>query len=108
MADPNEHGTESAVSEGAAQPIPEALFLFTDDQDTVVASDMLDAAEVWTKHQGSTYEDAVGDKFDECWRRIGDDEVIKIHNDEGGETVTKRAKEWAASNGRGFLCSTDW
>lgn len=98
----------SAGDGGGVMPAPVTLSLFTDDQDTVVASDMQDAAEVWAKDQGSTYEDAVGDTFDECWRRIGDDEVIRIHNDEGGETVVKRAEEWAASNGRGFLCSTDW
>ena len=83
--------------------------VFTDDTDTVVAADLADARKVWEEHHGSTFEQEMMSLED--WSEVPEDEVITICNFHGNgsdDKVTRTASEWAAQNGRGFLCSTEW
>lgn len=79
------------------------LKVWTDATDTVIAEDIHDVRRVMEAHAGS-WESSDGD-----WRVIDGDKQIKIHNLTGHEdTVAKTADEWVKSEGRGFLCSTEW
>ena len=83
--------------------------VFTNDTDTVVAVDLADAQRVVEAHYGATFEQE-GWSIDE-WREVPADEPITICNlhDRGSDDrATKTAAEWAAEDGRGFLCSTEW
>lgn len=85
------------------------LKVFTNDTDTVVANDLADAQRVWEEKIGATFEQE-GMSLDD-WSRIADDKPITIRNlhDRGwDDKATKTAAEWVASEGRGFLCSTEW
>lgn len=85
------------------------LRVFTNDTDTVVAVDLADAQRVVEAHYASTFEQE-GWSLDE-WREVPADKPITIRNlhDCGwDDKATKTASEWAAENGRGFLCSTEW
>lgn len=80
------------------------LKVWTNDTDTVIAADLADVKRVIADHYGS-------DEFDEddSWRLRSDERPLKIHNFDGNETaVTKTNAEWIASEGRGFLCSTEY
>lgn len=86
----------------AANAIGE-LHCYTDDTDTVVATSPEDALEVWVAHTGG--------KLDaECtFELVPDDRLLRINNAfDDGKAVEKTALEWAKSNGRGFLCSTEY
>jgi len=83
------------------------LRVFADDYVTVIAYDEWDATAV--------YEDFCGSKLllDELpgWDEVADEAVITIQMEDArddGEKVTKRAREWIAESGRGFLCSTEY
>lgn len=78
------------------------LHCYTNGTDTVVASDEDDGASVVAEHLGERVED-VG-----ALHRVDDATVLKILDEETGASVAKTAAEWARSNGRGFLCSTEW
>lgn len=83
--------------------------VFTNDTDTVVASDLADVQRVIEAQYGSTFEQE-GWTLDE-WREIPGDESIMIRNvhDCGWDDVeTRTAAEWAELEGRCFLCSTEW
>lgn len=85
------------------------LKVFTNDTDTVVATDLEDVKNIVEAHYGSTFEQE-GWTIDE-WGEVPDAEVITIHNfhDRGyDDKVARTAAEWAATEGRGFLCSTEW
>lgn len=86
------------------------LRVWTDDTDTVVAADLADAQKVWEEHHGSTFEQEMMTLDD--WSQVPDDKPITIHNVDGRGTdddkLTLTAAEWAARDGRGFLCSTEW
>lgn len=93
------------------------LRVFTNDTDTVVAADLADAQRVVEAHYGVTFEQE-GWSLDE-WCEVPGDKLITIRDDDRviwrpvGDTgsdgrETKTAAEWAMSNGRGFLCSTEY
>lgn len=46
----------------------------------------------------------------EDWEEVPETQAITIHEDEDRESakVTKTAAEWAAENGPGFLCSSEY
>ena len=83
--------------------------VFTNDTDTVVAEDLADVQKVIEAHYGSTFEQE-GWTLDE-WEEVPDDKPITICNlhDRGvDDKATHTAAEWAKSEGRGLLCSTEW
>lgn len=80
--------------------VPE-LGVWTDGTDTVIAYDKLDVWRVLWAHTGSYVEsdlDAFERLPDDCEKTITDD----------GTRTTKTCREWIASDGRGFLCSTEY
>lgn len=100
-------GKESGYGGGIA--MSDGLRVFTNHTDTVVAVDLADAQRVVEDHYGSTFEQE-GWSIDE-WGEVHGDKPIAIRNAHGqgwDDKETKTAAEWAASNGRGFLCSTEW
>jgi hypothetical protein len=85
----------------------DGLRVFTNDVDTVVARDLHDAQRVVEAYYGATFEQE-GWSLDE-WGEVPGDKPITIRNDRGwDDKATKTASEWSISNGRGFLCSTEW
>jgi hypothetical protein len=85
------------------------LRVWTNDVDTVVARDLADVQVVVEAQYGSTFEQE-GWSLDD-WAQVPDDESITVRNvhDRGwDDTETHTAREWAARNGRGLLCSTEW
>jgi hypothetical protein len=85
------------------------LRVFTNRTDTVVAPDLGDAQRVVEQHYGATFEQE-GWSLDE-WSEVTGTKLITIRNAHGegwDDKETKTAAAWAASNGRGFLCSTEW
>lgn len=85
------------------------LKVFTNHVDTVVAKDLDDVAAVLANHYGSTMEEE-GWSLDD-WGEVADEKVITIRNfnDRGWDDKgTRTAAEWARTEGRGFLCSTEW
>lgn len=42
------------------------------------------------------------------WRALPDDDVLTIEDEDLATVVTKTCAEWVASNGRGFLASTEY
>jgi hypothetical protein len=76
------------------------------DVDTVVAADPADAWVVLEAHSGDASEyRRAGVEPDE----LADSEMLTIHEfDYGDGSRTQTYGEWAAENGRGFLCSTEW
>jgi hypothetical protein len=85
------------------------LRVFTNHTGTVVASNLADAQRVVEAQYGATFEQE-GWTLDE-WGEVDESEPITIRNLNGNgwdDVATKTAAEWAASHGRGFLCSTEW
>lgn len=90
-----------------------ALHVFTDRTDFYVASSVDDVLALWVELTG----DDPGYFEREEWNQEPDDRQMTIwceddqptepHSD-GAELVTKTCSEWAASNGRGFLASTEY
>lgn len=83
--------------------------VFTNDIDTVVAEDLADVQRVIEETYGSTFEQE-GWTIDE-WEEVDGNKSITIRNvhDRGWDDVeTRTAAEWAALEGRCFLCSTEW
>ena len=83
--------------------------VFTNDTDTVVAADLADVERVVEDHYGYTFEQE-GMSLDD-WSEVPPDEPITIcnfHNCGPDDKETRTAAEWAATEGRGFLCSTEW
>lgn len=84
------------------------LRVFTNGTDTVVAADLADAQRVVEAHHGVTFEQE-GWSLDE-WEEVPSDQLITIW-DEGYDALlytSKTAADWVASDGRGFLCSTEY
>lgn len=42
------------------------------------------------------------------WRALPDDDTLAIEDEDLALVVTKTCAEWVASNGRGFLASTEY
>ena len=83
------------------------MTVFTNGTDTVVANDRADIASVIESFYGSTMEQE-GWSLDD-WREVPDGKPITISNYDGNDNkLTLTAAEWAARDGRCFLCSTEW
>lgn len=85
------------------------LSVFTNGVDTVVARDLADVQTVVEAQYGSTFEQE-GWSLDE-WEQVASDKDITICNisNRGSDAkLTMTAAKWAAQEGRGFLCSTEW
>lgn len=83
--------------------------VFSDDTDTWVAEDLADVARVFEEHNGFSLDDESLTLRD--FEQVPDDQPITICNvhDRGADDKeTRTAAEWAALNGRGLLCSTEW
>lgn len=82
------------------------LHCYTDDTDTVVAASIEDARAAWKAHLG---DDREHDDTDYPFELVPDEQKLRIDNAfDDGKMVEKAAGDWAASNGRGFLCSTEY
>lgn len=70
----------------------------------VIARSPEDAAELVKEYAGEP------DSDDEpaTWRALPDDKVLAIGDEDSGTVATKTCAEWVASNGRGFLASTEY
>lgn len=82
-----------------------SLHVFRNECDWYVAASPTDAAQA--------YRDFVGDDPDpdDPFELLDDDRPLTITSDPDArkpEKVTKTCAEWARSNGRGFLCSTEY
>lgn len=83
--------------------------VFTNGTDTVVAPDLDRVPAILHAHYGSTMEEE-GWSLDE-WHEVPDDKPIticNIHDRGADDKLTLTAAEWAARDGAGFLCSTEW
>ncbi len=78
------------------------LSVYASEGDWVVAWSEADANAVADEHVG---EDA-GERS-AGWLRVPDETVLVV-NDEDEGRLEKSAREWADSNGRGFLASVNW
>lgn len=89
------------------------LHVFEGDDEWFVAYDAEDAWAAWAEFCGEKREDYDLDG-EPYWTLCPDGAPRKIHmeepRDDGSEPeiMTKTNAEWAASNGRGYLCSRDW
>ena len=78
------------------------LYVWTDKTELVVASTIEDVREVLREHRRE--DDIVLGDF----AKLPDDKLITIVDEDGVLKTSKTAAEWAAENGRGFLCSTEY
>jgi hypothetical protein len=90
------------------------LKVFTNDYDTVIATDATDARRVMAEHVGS-YDDAGED-----WRALPDDHVLRIEDIDNvlakkhgltpdwNNRIALTCSQWALLEGRGFLCTTEY
>jgi hypothetical protein len=88
------------------------LHVFASDYEWVVASSAKDAASFMLGECGPSG-DPDGYDTPDYWSRVADSHPLSILDTEDtrGPKTTKTTKtcgEWARSNGRGFLCSTEW
>lgn len=84
------------------------LRVFTNGTDTVAAYDLADTKDLVEATYGTTFE-AEGWSIDD-WHEVADDKPITINleTDDGIVKETMLASEWAASEGRSLLCSTEY
>lgn len=98
------------------------LKVWSNDTDTVIATDIDDVRRIVKSTCGYSI-DEEGGGVDE-WYSLPDSKVIKIDDSEGElrkrgfktetnpisghEVVARTCAEWIASEGRGFLCSTEY
>ena len=79
---------------------------YQNEFDWVIANSIEDAWDVWCDHIGELREDYDDGCF---WKEVPVDEVLSMHDENKDNTVTKKTvKEWIASEGRGFLMSTEF
>jgi len=84
------------------------VFEMTSGPDWVVAADVDDAWAVWSEHTGEKredYEDSDG------WEQLDDASDVRIAEDLSADALvwnTKTCAQWAADEGRCFLCSTEY
>lgn len=83
--------------------------VFTNGTDTFVAKSLNDIPAVIEAHYGFTME-SEGWELDEFEEVPGDKPITicNVHDRGVDDKETKTAAEWAAENGRGLLCSTEW
>ena len=85
------------------------LSIWTNDTDKVVAVDLDDVKKVLQGHCGSNeFDDEVNNGE---WYKVADDQpitIVTLDGPDGDTKITKTASEWIASDGRGFLCSTEF
>lgn len=88
------------------------LHCYTNGTDTIVAHDQDHAWEVWQQYLEVDLQEDLKDYTKEDYYpldQVPDDQPITIvEYDRDGPTETKRAVEWAALNGVGFLCTTEY
>ena len=78
------------------------LYVWSDKTDWVIAESLEDVREVLREHRCDD------DIIIEDFAKLPDDNVIVIGDEDGVLKTSKTAAEWAAENGRGFLCSTEY
>lgn len=83
------------------------LRVWTNHTDTVIAADLDAVRAILRAHYGSNEFDDEAEEFQE----VPSTELIRIRNFHGrghDDVVERTAAEFAASEGAGFLCSTEW
>jgi hypothetical protein len=82
-----------------------------DNVDFFIARDRQDVERLYVELYGETYEQIVGDKWEDATvDAVMLERPLTVH-DEFGPTesaVTRTVADWIRHNGRGFLCSTEW
>lgn len=101
------------------------LRVFTNDVDTFVVRDLSDLPQAYLDFYGMSMEEIVGNNDLSEWHEMPAEKMLKIWIDcdpdnpslpknatveykNNGIALTAKAGDWAASNGRGFLCSTEY
>lgn len=88
------------------------LHVFQSECDWVVAESLDDAFKVMLEHTGETRKDL--EEYDaDYFEQLADDHKVSIIDDGDLPSAewtrtTKTCAEWAKSDGRGFLCSTEY
>jgi hypothetical protein len=78
-----------------------------DDTDWVVATDAEDAWAIWEETTREKREQH-GGWPDVAWVPLPDDKALTIHYPDVRESHTETCGEWVRSNGRGWLCSSEY
>lgn len=94
-------GLQTNAKDGAAA----RLRVFRNECDWYVASSAEDAAKAYSEFVGEAPDP------EDPFEPLDDDHPLTITVDPDArkpEKVTKTCAEWAGSNGRGFLCSTEY
>ena len=86
------------------------------DCDFVVASDADEARSLWRQHNASVGAEPYPEEDDDDIAALPDTHVLKMWTDDDGQVgehghghLTRRtAAEWAQSNGKGFLASSEY
>lgn len=82
----------------------DGLAVWESECDFVVATSAEDAELVWREMCGPPDADTPNE-----WSRVPDERALSIKLDEPGrQAVKKAAKDWALSEGRSFLASSEW
>ena len=80
------------------------LFVWEGEVDWVVAENEEEVKKILVETYGPLDVEEMGDDFCKC----EPNEELRITMDDGATFVTKTMKEWIESQGKGFLCSTEW
>lgn len=113
-----------AICLAAKRVMDEAVQLFGNGNDYVVAVSQADAADQWGRYVGDNWvEDGYGGldewipiDFDQMFAIWQEDEpvsadkpeVATVERENGRWKMSATAENWATHNGRGWLCSLDW
>ena len=86
------------------------LSMWTNDCDYVIAYSAADADWVCAEGTGFSHADEHGELPGEAWERVPDDKPwTRLFPDEPGkESITKTAREWCESEGRGYHSCTEY
>lgn len=84
------------------------LHVFTNGTDTVIAYDLADTQALIEATYGVTFEQEgwlIGD-----WHEVAGDKTITVNweTDDGVVKKAMTAAEWGSTEGRSFLCSTEY
>jgi len=94
------------IFEATYEKVEEELKCFHNDVDWVIAKNIDDVWIVWCDHIGENKEDYIEDFH---WKELPMNEVLTMYDENKDNTTTKKTvKQWIASEGRGFLMSTEF
>ena len=77
------------------------LYVWTDCEDWVIASNEEDADRICAELYGSG-------ELDLEWRKLPNDKVVCVDFEDGPGRLELTCEQWIRRNGRGHLCSLDY